>query len=114
MIKIITQPIRRGPSIFISLLTPQPQTPQNGHTHTHTQTIRLLLPTNCLSVFDHFVELVLKGLMLTSVKITTRTSKSIRRSIMLLSSRFPHFAVYKSKSFINNHFYEMPGRKMSL
>ena len=28
----------------------------------HTQTIRWLLPTNCLSVFDHFVELALKGL----------------------------------------------------
>ena len=28
----------------------------------HTQTIRRLLPTNCLSVFDHFVALALKGL----------------------------------------------------
>ena len=27
-----------------------------------TQTIRRLLPTNCLSVFDHFVKLGLKGL----------------------------------------------------
>ena len=30
----------------------------------HTQTIRRLLATNCLSVFDHFVGLVLKGLSL--------------------------------------------------
>ena len=30
----------------------------------HTQTIRRLLPTNCLSVLDHFVVLVLKGLIL--------------------------------------------------
>ena len=29
----------------------------------HTQTIRRLLLTNCLSVFDHFVGLLLKGLM---------------------------------------------------
>ena len=29
----------------------------------HTQTIRRLLLTNCLSVFDHFVGLELKGLM---------------------------------------------------
>ena len=29
-----------------------------------TQTIRRLLPMNCLSVFDHFVGLVLKGLRL--------------------------------------------------
>ena len=28
----------------------------------HTQTIRRLLLTNCLSVFDHFVVLTLKGL----------------------------------------------------
>ena len=30
----------------------------------HTQTIRRELPTNCLSVFDHFVKLALKGLKL--------------------------------------------------
>ena len=29
----------------------------------HTQTIRRLLPTNCLSVFDHFVGFALKGLI---------------------------------------------------
>ena len=29
----------------------------------HTQTIRRLLQTNCLSVFDHFVGLALKGLI---------------------------------------------------
>ena len=28
----------------------------------HTQTIRRLLPTNCLSAFDHFVGLALKRL----------------------------------------------------
>ena len=28
----------------------------------HTQKIRRLLPTNCLSAFDHFVLLALKGL----------------------------------------------------
>ena len=28
----------------------------------HTQTIRWLLPTSCLSVFDHFVGLALRGL----------------------------------------------------
>ena len=28
----------------------------------HTQTIRHKLPTNCLSVFDHFMGLALKGL----------------------------------------------------
>ena len=29
----------------------------------HTQTIRWLLPTNCLSVFDHFVGFAVKGLL---------------------------------------------------
>ena len=28
----------------------------------HTQTIRRLLPTNCLNAFDHFVGLMFKGL----------------------------------------------------
>ena len=28
----------------------------------HTQTIRQLLPANCLSLFDHFVGLAFKGL----------------------------------------------------
>ena len=28
----------------------------------HTQAIRWLLPTNCLSIFDHFVRSALKGL----------------------------------------------------
>ena len=28
----------------------------------HTQTIRRKLPTNCLNVFEHLVELTLKGL----------------------------------------------------
>ena len=34
-------------------------TPQNGQTH---KTIRWLFPTNCLSVFEHFVGLALKGI----------------------------------------------------
>ena len=33
----------------------------------HTQTIRPLTPRNCLSVFDHFVELELKGLTLEAI-----------------------------------------------
>ena len=44
----------------------------------HTQKIRLLLPTNCLSVFDHFVELALKGL-------TTKTTVIILLVYLLLA-----------------------------
>ena len=40
----------------------------------HTQKIRRLLPTNCLSVFDHFVRLALKGL---------GTKSSVTQSISL-------------------------------
>ena len=32
----------------------------------HTQTIRRLLPTNCLSMFDNFVGLALKELKIVS------------------------------------------------
>ena len=37
----------------------------------HSQAIRRLLPTNCLSVFDHFVGLASKGLMLTLNRFNT-------------------------------------------
>ena len=43
-------------------LTFEAPTPQNGQTHS----IRWQQPTNCLSVFDHFVGMVLKGLTLGS------------------------------------------------
>ena len=46
-------------STFIKLTLYSP-TPQNGQTHSHN------LPTNCLSVFDHFVGMALKGLILQS------------------------------------------------
>ena len=36
----------------------------------HTQTIRRLLPTNCLSVFDHFVGFALTGLKAVNPKKT--------------------------------------------
>ena len=38
----------------------------------HTQTIRRLLPTNCLSVFDHFVGLALKGLINSGQKLNVQ------------------------------------------
>ena len=51
----------------------------------HTQTIRRLLPTKCLSVFDHFVGLGLKGLKTarllfifsTRLQVSTLFNKSI-------------------------------------
>ena len=45
----------------------------------HTQKIRRLLPTNCLSVFEHFVGLALKGLNQTDWVLI----KLIRRKMLL-------------------------------
>ena len=42
------QPVKRQPHIIVK----------------YTQTIRLQKPTNCLSVFDHFVGLALKELII--------------------------------------------------
>ena len=42
----------------------------------HTQTICRLLPMNCLSVFDYFVGLALKGLMLLSIPEKIKPSKN--------------------------------------
>ena len=50
----------------------------------HTQTIRCKLPTNCLSVFDHFVGLALKGLNVDLTLILL----SNPRSIPLLCTQF--------------------------
>ena len=41
----------------------------------HTQTVRRLLPTNCLSVLDHFVMLALKGLIWCSVSVRSYCSQ---------------------------------------
>ena len=35
----------------------------------HTEAIRWTLSTNCLSVFDHFVGLALKGLMISKLNL---------------------------------------------
>ena len=40
----------------------------------HTETIRRPLPKNCLSVFDHFVGLALKGL---KAKLATREKRRL-------------------------------------
>ena len=47
----------------------------------HTQTIRRLLPTNCLSVFDHFVGLVLEGLNVNILLLTLISSSAFNVAI---------------------------------
>ena len=51
-------------SYFVTAVGLQVMLPSKSQPHKmvkHTQTIRRLMPTNCLSVFDHFVGLALKG-----------------------------------------------------
>ena len=43
----------------------------------HTQTIRQQQPTNCLSVFDHFVGLALKGLNILIQVLKTAFAKRL-------------------------------------
>ena len=63
----------------------------------HTQTIRRKLPTNCLSVFDHFVGLALKGLRkdtkLSKVRLSMGDVKwsSFFSKVVELSLFFPCF-----------------------
>ena len=45
----------------------------------HTQTIRCLLPTNCLRVFDHFVRLALR-------ELRTAASQNISGKLLLFGS----------------------------
>ena len=60
----------------------------------HTQTTRRQKPTNCLSVFDHFVGLALKGYLLrlssfnsflTDLRLLTETVQTL---IILLAMKF--------------------------
>ena len=51
-------------SIFHSILTLQAPTPEDGQTHSNNSNNWSAneQPTNCLSMFDHFVGLAVKGL----------------------------------------------------
>ena len=66
-------------------------TPQNGQTHSTT---RRLLPTNCLSVFDHFVRLVLKGLSRSQYILNKSSSQEV-------SSQFALAIIFNSVEYVN-------------
>ena len=57
----------------------------------HNQTTRRLLATNCLSVFDHFVGLALKGLRLLSFKLNFSTCLQNLKTNKNLPSRVKSF-----------------------
>ena len=69
----------------------------------HTQTIRRLLPTNCLSVFNRFVGFALKGLKLTAAtmqlqQMNSSTDLNVMRHFPVLSQKNPQ----KSRLFHHN------------
>ena len=72
----------------------------------HTQTIRRQKPTNCLSVFDHFVGLVRKGLnVVENLKITAfsndpsaeRLSKSTLKALRKYKNYLSIVAIRNAK-----------------
>ena len=67
----------------------------------HTQTIRRLLLTNCLSVFDHFIGLALKGLR----DIAKYTLKLVAKNTLYDLKIF--HAQSQSTAAENNFFYSV-------
>ena len=59
----------------------------------HTQTIRRHLPTNCSSVFDHFVGLVLKGLKSARSKLLTLVNSFLDKLLHLNISYMDKFSM---------------------
>ena len=57
-----------------------------------TQAVRRLLPTNCLSVFDHFVGLSLKGL-----------SELIPNFLLSLSTKIHYYEKYRMGLQVKNN-----------
>ena len=57
-----------------------------------TQAVRRLLPTNCLSVFDHFVALLLKGL-----------SELIPNFLLSLSTKIYYYEKYRMGLQVKNN-----------
>ena len=62
-----------------------------------TQTIRRLLPTNCLSVFNHFVRLPLKGL---TIAVRILPFKNKKEKWLLYDVSFIFFPGEKSLDFV--------------
>ena len=76
----------------------------------HTQTIWRLLPTNCLSVFDYFMGLALKGLIhFTKTKITFFMFSHFLKALQALGWR--NLTKHESK-YGFNHVWTIDGRIM--
>ena len=82
----------------------------------HTQTIRRQKPTNCLSVFDHFVGLTLKGLMVIYRFAEEKKTelKYIHQFIILFQPKTKVWKVYAIMTEKNTQCYKKIVIKMSL
>ena len=67
----------------------------------HIQTIRRLLPANCLSVFDHTVRLALNGLILLTMTLHIHLLKSLIISRAVSKQVFGSYNFYCEKTTIN-------------
>ena len=59
----------------------------------HTKTIRRILPTNCLSVFDHFVGLLLKAFSKNKKQKSKRLKMFFHRELFLIIIRGTLFII---------------------
>ena len=64
----------------------------------HTQTIRLLLPTNCLSVFGHFVGLALKCITWFNPPYSVNMETNIGKTFLKLIDKHLTFTFQKLTS----------------
>ena len=64
----------------------------------HTQTVRRLLSTNCLGVFDHFVGLALKGLVVREGDLNRRGCQSNLINLIITVIKKDFFSNLKSKT----------------
>ena len=65
--------------VFTQSLTLQAPSPQNDK---HIRTIRQQLPANSLNMFDHFVGLMLEGV----VSPLNKRSQELRKSLIIIST----------------------------
>ena len=74
----------------------------------HTQTIRRLLPKNCLSVFDHFLRLALKILSFLRSTALNLFKTRLQRLILII------FTILTGKNYRNNLIHEFVKTKSRL
>ena len=67
-----------------------------------SQTIRRLLPTNCLSVFDHFMGLALKGLRNSSIGISFKEYFPIHNNNLKINATIPEALYQKALPMVNS------------